>query len=140
MGGIYRSLHPRQHCHILFYWSSVTLRSSAASCWSMGRCCHLLRGLTRLREDKMCHFGSRVSYRERDRAADPPRGSSHHLLPGLSQNVPAVAAAAAGPQCSWINLRQVRPNRKLQVVAWKIRAQKLHLVLNGKICCFFFLF
>lgn len=56
----------------------------------------------------VCHFGSTVSCRERDRAGDPPR-SAHHthtnyqhhhqLQPGLSQNVPATAAAAAaGPQ------------------------------------------
>lgn len=56
-----------------------------------------------------CHFGSSVSGRERDGAADPPRGSPpHHLQPGLSQNVPAaVAAAAAGPQCGiWMELNR----------------------------------
>lgn len=41
---------------------------------------------------EMCYFGPRFG------AADPPQGSPRHLLqPGLSQNVPA-AAAAAGPQ------------------------------------------
>lgn len=58
-----------------------------------------------MRADKVIESGDEwailaLGCRERDGAADPPRGSAPHPPLRLSQNVPAAAAAvAAGPQC-----------------------------------------
>lgn len=77
MGGLYTSLQPRQHCHIPFHRSPLTLL-----------CCivpingpQLSSSLKRRRSDKVTRdecaiLAHACPARKRDGATDPPRGST----------------------------------------------------------------